>query len=113
MQGENRSKSHTELNPGVFHDINTVKNILYTVDKTQRSIHFDKIDRILKVSKNLISQNYKFKTHAKIHTMNVVKMHVIKIQSFVLNLILLPRIMPFFKPEVLKNGMKFKLRKSI
>ena len=40
-------------------------------------------------------------------------MHVLKIQKFVLTLILLPRIMLFFKPEVLKNGMKFELRNSI
>ena len=40
-------------------------------------------------------------------------MHVIKIQKFVLTLILLPRIMLFFKPEVLKNGKKFELRNSI
>ena len=40
-------------------------------------------------------------------------MHVIKIQKFVLTLIILPRIMLFFKPEVLKNGLKFELRNSI
>ena len=28
-------------------------------------VHFDKIDKILKVSKNHISQRYEFKTHAK------------------------------------------------
>ena len=28
-------------------------------------------------------------------------------------LVLLPRIMLFFKPEALKNGMKFELRNSI
>ena len=33
--------------------------------------------------------------------------NVPKIQKFVLTLILLPRIMLFFKPEVLKNSMKF------
>ena len=40
--------------------------------KVQRTIHFDKIERILKVSKTHISQNNAFKTHAKF-TMNVSK----------------------------------------
>ena len=79
----------------------------------QRTIHFDNIDGILKVSKNRISQNYEFKTHAKCTLRMKVNMNVIKIQKFVLTLILLPRIMLFFKPEVLKSGMKFELRNSI
>ena len=77
-----------------------LKTLLFTVHKTQRTIHFDKIDRILKVYKNHISQNYEFKTHAQFAP---AKMHVIKIQMFVSTLILLPRRMLFFEPEVLKT----------
>ena len=79
------------------------KTLLYTVHKAQRTINFDKIDRILKVSNNHISQNYEFKTHAKFTLCMSVKMHVIKIQKFVLTLTFLPRIILLFKPEVLKT----------
>ena len=63
--GKNRSKSHTKLNVWSLRSSILFKNLLYTVHERQRTIHFDKIDRILKVSKNLISQNYEFKTHAQ------------------------------------------------
>ena len=40
-------------------------------------------------------------------------MHVIEFQMIALTLILLPREMLFFKPEVLKNVLQLQLRKRI
>ena len=40
-------------------------------------------------------------------------MNVIKIQKFVLTLILLPKIMIFFKPEVFEHGINFELQNTI
>ena len=39
----------------------------------------------------------------------VVKLHAIKTKKIVFTLILLPRIMLFYEPEVLKNSLKFEL----
>ena len=75
-------------------------------------MHFDKIYRMLKVSKITFRRITNLK-HMQNSRYECVKINVIKIQKFVLTLILLPRIMLFFKPEVLKNGMKFELRNSI
>ena len=45
-----RSMSHTDLNALSPGTLILFKNLLYTVHKTQHTIHFDKIDKILKVS---------------------------------------------------------------
>ena len=61
---QNRSKAHTELNVLSLRTLILFKTLLYTVHKAQRTTHFDKIDRILKASKNHISQNIEFNTRA-------------------------------------------------
>ena len=48
-----------------------------------------------------------------IHIMNVSKDECYRNSNVCFDMILLPRQMHFFKPEVLKNGLKFRLRKII
>ena len=70
-KGKNRS--HTELNVLSPSTLIMFKTLLYTVHKMQRTKHFVKIDRILIDSKNHISQNYEFKTHANFTLWMLVK----------------------------------------
>ena len=69
------------------------------------------MDRMLKVSKYHISQNYEFKTHAKFTL--CCKDECYKNPKVCFDHDFIAKNNVFFKLDVLKNSMKFELRNSI